>query len=383
MSNTLTCLDQLIAFDTVSRNSNLPCIAWAKSLLEAAGARISLDWNSDRSKANLFATFGAGPGGIVLSGHVDVVPIDGQPWTSNPFKLRIADGKAYGRGACDMKGFIAAVLGHATDIGCARLRQPVHVALTYDEELGCLGIPQLIKHLAREQIMPAGCLVGEPTGMRLVSAHKGGEIYRCVVTGKAAHSSLTPTTVNAVQIAARIIARIADIAERQARSGLRVDGFDVPHTTISTNLMTGGSGPNIVPAEAEFLFDYRYVPGDDPKAIIGELRTYAENELLPRMRVIDERANIVFTRVNSVPSLSANADAAVYGLVHGLLDDTRVEKVSYGTEASFFEAYGVPSVVCGPGSIEQAHKADEYVTLDQLAACDRMLAGLIAKLSSQ
>jgi acetylornithine deacetylase len=382
MSNTLDCLDRLIAFDTVSRNSNLPCIDWAKTLLEAAGARTSLNWNSDCSKANLFATFGEGLGGLVLSGHVDVVPVDGQPWSSDPFKLRIADEKAYGRGACDMKGFVACVLGHAALMGQAKLTQPLHIALTYDEEVGCLGIPHLIAHLQRHGIKPTGCIVGEPTSMRLVSAHKGGEIYRCRVIGKAAHSSLTSTSVNAIQMAARLIACIDDIARHKAASGLRVDGFDVPYTTISTNLMSGGNGPNIVPAEAEFLFDYRYVPGDDPAAIISELRHYAETELLPRMRAIDSRSDIVFTRVNAVPSLSARDTDAVYQLVRAELDDKRVEKVSYGTEASFFEAYGVPSVVCGPGSIEQAHKADEFVALDQLATCDRLLSGLVARLSA-
>lgn len=382
MPNTLDCLERLIAFDTVSRNSNLPCIDWAESVLVSAGAGVSRDWNAERTKANLFATFGEGRGGVVLSGHVDVVPVDGQPWTSDPFKLRVADGKAYGRGACDMKGFVASVLGHAAEMGRARLAEPLHVALTYDEELGCLGIPHLIAHLAREGIRPGGCIVGEPTSMRLVPAHKGGEIYRCHVTGKAAHSSLTPTAVNAIQAAARIIARIDDIAQRKAREGLRVDGFDVPHTTISTNLMSGGNGANIVPAEAEFLFDFRYVPGDDPAEIIGELRQHAERDLLPGMRAIDPRANIVFTRINAVPSLSARETDRIYGLVHGLIDDREVRKVSYGTEASFFEAAGIPAVVCGPGSIEQAHKADEFVALDQLAACDRMLAGVIGRVSA-
>lgn len=379
--NTLACLDRLIAFDTVSRNSNLSCIDWARGLLEAQGTRVSLDWSDDRRKANLFATFGDGPGGIVLSGHVDVVPVNGQAWTSDPFKLRVAGGRAFGRGACDMKGFVAIVLAHAEMFGRAKLTQPIHIALTYDEELGCLGIPRLIEHLRREGLKPAGCIVGEPTSMRLVTSHKGGEIWRCKVSGKAAHSSLTPTAVNAVQVAARLIARIDDIAERKAREGLRVDGFDVPHTTISTNLMSGGNGPNIVPAAAEFLFDYRYVPGDDPAAIIGELRAFATNDLLPRMRAVDPAADIEFIRVNSVPALAAKLSDAVYRLVHDLLDDKRVEKVSYGTEASFFEAYGVPSVVCGPGSIQQAHKADEFVTLDQLAQCERMLAGLVQRLS--
>lgn len=375
-TRTLECLDRLIGFDTVSRNSNLECIDWARSRLEAEGAEISLDWNVDRSKANLFATFGKGPNGIIYSGHVDVVPVDGQAWTSDPFKMAVRDGKAFGRGACDMKGFVASVIAHAPEFAKAGRREPVHVALTYDEELGCLGIPRLIEHLRGRGIKPAGCLVGEPTSMRLVSAHKGGEIYRCKVTGKAAHSSLTPRAVNAVQIAARIVARIDEISLRMEREGLRVPGFDVEHTTISTNLMSGGNGANIVPAEAEFLFDFRFVPGDDPETIFAEIRDYAERELVPRMKAIDPQCGVAFTRINRVPALSAKAGDKIYDLVRGLVDDPNETKVSYGTEASFFEAYGVPAVVCGPGSIEQAHKADEFVAVDQLARCDRLIEAM-------
>jgi acetylornithine deacetylase len=215
--------------------------------------------------------------------------------------------------------------------------------------------------------------------MRLVSAHKGGRVYRCRVTGKAAHSSLTHTAVNAIEYAARIIARIQDIGIRERTHGLRVAGFDVPFTTISTNLMTGGNGPNIVPAAAEFLFDYRYVPGFPPDAIIDELHGLGA-ELTARMRLVDPSAGVEFIRVNAIPALAPEPDAAVFRMALGLLDDKSVEKVGYGTEASFFQDYGVPSIVCGPGSIEQAHKADEYVSLEQLALCDRFIDGVVRQL---
>jgi acetylornithine deacetylase len=373
---TLAALERLIGFDTVSRNSNLACIDWARAHMEAHGAVTRMDWNADRTKANMLATFGEGPGGVVLSGHVDVVPVDGQDWTSDPFVATVRDGRVYGRGACDMKGYDAVVLGHVPDFLARPLRAPIHVALTYDEEVGCLGIPHLITALGAWGVKPAGCIVGEPTSMRLVSAHKGGRVYRCRVTGRAAHSSLTHTAVNAIEYAAVIIARIQQIGAREQAQGMRVQGFDVPFTTISTNLMSGGNGPNIVPALAEFLFDYRYVPGFAADAIIDELEALGR-ELTARMRLVDPAAGVTFSRVNAIPALAADAGAEVYRMALGLLDDKAVEKVGYGTEASFFQEYGVPSVVCGPGSIEQAHKADEYVDLEQLAICDRFIDGVV------
>ncbi|MCX7382066.1 MAG: acetylornithine deacetylase [Alphaproteobacteria bacterium] len=383
---TLAALRTLIGFDTVSRNSNLACIDWARAHMEAHGATTRMDWNADRTKANMLATFGEGPGskargGIVLSGHVDVVPVDGQAWTSDPFTATERDGRIYGRGACDMKGYDAVILGHVPDFLAKPLREPIHVALTYDEEVGCLGIPHLITAMAGWGVHPSGAIIGEPTSMRLVSAHKGGRVYKARVTGKAAHSSLTHTAVNAIEYAAAIIARIQAIGARERDHGARAEGFDVPFTTISTNLFTGGNGPNIVPALAEFLFDYRYIPGFDPDAIIGELQSLAD-QLTAQMRAIAPAAGIEFTRVNAIPALSPCPEAAVYRLAQSLLADKTVEKVAYGTEASFFEAYGVPSIVCGPGSIVHAHKADEFVPLDQLALCDSFIAGVVEHLQS-
>jgi acetylornithine deacetylase len=325
----------------------------------------------------MLASFGEGPGGIVLSGHTDVVPVDGQNWSSDPFKATIRDGKLHGRGACDMKGFVGVILGHVPDYARAAAREPIHVALTYDEELGCLGIPRLIAAMQRWGIRPAGCLVGEPTLMRPVSAHKGGRVYRCKVTGKAAHSSLAPHAVNAVEYAARVVSLIQEIAERERREGLRVDSFDVPHTTISANIFNGGTAGNIVPAAADILFEFRYVPGLDPDALFGEIEAYARRELVPRMQAIDPQSGIEFELVNAIPALDARETDAIYARICGLVPGEKVEKVSYGTEASFFQAAGVPAMVCGPGSIAQAHKPDEYVTLEQLARCDRFIDALI------
>jgi acetylornithine deacetylase len=379
----LACLETLIGFDTTSRNSNLACIDWARAHLEAHGAVTRTDWNADRTKANLFATFGEDRGqggGVVLSGHVDVVPVDGQAWSSDPFTTSIRDGRLYGRGACDMKGFDAVVLGHAADYAAASLRQPIHIALTYDEELGCLGIPHLIAALRKWDIHPSGCIVGEPTSMQLVEAHKGGRLYRCRVIGQAAHSSLTPTAVNAIEYAAVLIAAIRGIAIRERTSGPRDEGFDVPHTSISTNMISGGNGANIVPESAEFLFDYRLMPGADPEAIIGELQALAA-ELIPEMRRVAPEADILFEQLAGIPALASAEGSEIFAVAQNLIGNAPPGKVAYGTEAGSFSDYGVPTIVCGPGSIEQAHKADEYVALSQLAACDRFIEGLIARLS--
>ncbi len=379
---TIAALDRLIGFNTVSRNSNLACIDWARALMEAHGARTRMDWNPERTKANMLATFNEGPGGMVLSGHVDVVSVEGQDWTSDPFTATHRDGRIYGRGSCDMKAYLAVVLGHVPDFAAANLTQPLHVALTYDEELGCLGIPHLISALDAWNIHPGGCIIGEPTSMRLVSEHKGGAVHRCRVKGCAAHSSMPHKAVNAIEYAAQIIARIQAIGQREQMTGQRAPGFDVPFTTVSTNLFSGGNGPNIVPAEAEFLFDYRYIPGFDPESIMRELRALAD-ELTAAMRAVDPATGIEFIHVNSIPALAEARDSAVFDLALGLLEDKTVEKAAIGTEAGFFQGYGVPSIVCGPGSVEQAHKADEYVTLEQLAACDRFVTGVVRHLTGE
>ncbi|MDR3098818.1 MAG: acetylornithine deacetylase [Paraburkholderia sp.] len=377
----IECVSALIGFDTVSRNSNLALIEWAAGRLEAHGARVRLDYNAARSKANLLASFGDGPGGVVLSGHTDVVPVDGQVWQSDPFRATTREGRLYGRGACDMKGFLGVALAQAATLGAARLREPVHLALSYDEEVGCLGIPGLLADMRDAGIEPSGCIVGEPTGMQVVAAHKGGRIYRCTVTGCAAHSSLTPAGVNAIEYAANVITHIQRLSEEEARSGPRIEGFDVPFSTISANTISGGNGMNIIPASCEFSFEYRYLPGVAPERFFEAVRAYALHDVLPRMRARHAQAAIEFDCIGAIPALDENDSAALQALALGLLGARAPQRVAYGTEASFFQAVGVPSIVCGPGSIEVAHKPDEYVSLAQLAACEAFIGQVVHTLA--
>jgi acetylornithine deacetylase len=378
---TVECVSSLIGFDTVSRNSNLLLIEWAAEKLRAAGASLRFDYNADRSKANLFATFGEGPGGIVFSGHTDVVPVDGQHWSSDPFRADLREGQLFGRGACDMKGFIGATLAQASLFGRSNLREPVHLALSYDEEAGCLGIPGLLADMRDAGIKPNGCIVGEPTEMRVVAAHKGGRIYRCKLTGCAAHSSLTPKGVNAIEYASRLIARIQDLADEERESGHRIEDFDVPFSTISTNTIAGGNGQNIVPAECEFSFEYRFLPGVDPDRFISTIESYAMERVLPRMKAQSNAAAIEFECIGNIPALDADENKELQRLAGALLGNSRPKKVAYGTEASFFQTAGVPSIVCGPGSINNAHKADEFVSLEQLALCERFIKQVVATLT--
>jgi len=389
---TLDHLRRLIGFDSVSRNSNRDLIDWARGLLEESGARARLIVTPDGAKANLFATFGGAAiapgerdawertGGLVLSGHSDVVPVDGQVWLSDPFKAEIRDGRVYGRGACDMKGFCAVALARAPALAARGLRAPLHVALSCDEELGCIGVPDMLEALRAADIRPAGCVVGEPTSMKLVGAHKGGDVYRCRVCGSAAHSSLAPHAVNAVEYAARLLVLIQRIADGYRTEGPFDDGFDVPHTTISSNLIAGGVATNIIPALCEFVFEYRHLPGDDPAPIMARLRDLAEMELLPRMRAVDAGADFVFERIAHIPGLRPAPESAVFTAACAELATNHASKVAFGTEAGWFQRYGIEAIVCGPGSIEQAHKADEFVPLDELAACERFVDGMVQRL---
>ena len=381
-ATTLDCVKHLIGFDTTSRNSNLALIDWSAEILAGHGATIRRSFNADRSKANLFATFGEGPGGVVLSGHTDVVPVDGQAWRSNPFEAQVRDGLLYGRGACDMKGFIGVALAHAAQFAKAPLRSPIHLALSYDEEVGCLGIPVMLSELALAGIRPDGCVVGEPTDMQVVTAHKGGQAYRCRVHGRAAHSSLTPRGVNAIEYAARVITFIQDMAWNEERQGLQVEGFGVPYSTLSTNVISGGNGKNIIPAECEFFFDLRYVPGADPDQFIERIRRYITDELEPRMRARFPEAAVELERIFDVPVLDAAEQGSITLLAKSLLRPHASGKVSYGTEAGFFQGAGIPTVVCGPGSIDQAHRADEFVSLSQLHQCERFMQNLSERLST-
>ena len=375
---------RLVSYDTTSRHSNLGLIEAVRDHFLAKGLRPHLSYNPQGDKANLFVTVpaanGATDGGIVLSGHTDVVPVDGQNWTTDPFKPVIRDGKLYGRGTCDMKGFIGTSLALLPTILEARLREPVHYALSFDEEIGCMGAPYLLAELRDRGVRPGGCIVGEPTSMRVIVAHKGINAYRCCVKGQDAHSSLTPKGVNAIEYAARLICFIRDIADEFKANGPYDQAFDVPFTTASTGTIQGGIALNTIPALCEFVFEFRNLPGVDPEAIFARIQEYANGVLLPKMRAEHADAGLTLAKIAAAPSLDAAEADAITQLVRALAADRDTNKVAYGTEAGLFQRAGIPAVVCGPGDIQQAHKPDEFVALDQLEACEAFLHKVVDSL---
>ncbi|WP_432259938.1 acetylornithine deacetylase [Cupriavidus sp. TMH.W2] len=375
---------RLVAYDTTSRNSNLGLIESVRDHFLAKGLKPHLSYNPQQDKANLFVTVPAANGdtngGIVLSGHTDVVPVDGQDWTTDPFRPVVRDGKLYGRGTCDMKGFIGTSLSLLPAILQARLREPVHYALSFDEEIGCMGAPYLLAELRDRGVTPGGCIVGEPTSMRVIVAHKGINAYRCCVRGQAAHSSLTPRGVNAIEYAARMICFIRDIADEFRANGPYDQAFDVPYTTAQTGTIQGGIALNTIPALCEFVFEFRNLPGVDPEAIYARIQAYANDVLLPKMRAEHADAGLTLSKIAAAPSLDVAEQEAITQLVRALTADRDTNKVAYGTEAGLFQRAGIPAVVCGPGDIQQAHKPDEFVSLEQLAACEAFLHKVVDSL---
>ncbi len=380
--NTINRLSRLIAFDTTSRHSNLALIHDCADYLESLGLKPWLSHNADQSKANLFATIaaanGSTEGGLILSGHTDVVPTDGQTWQSAPYRADIREGRLYGRGSADMKGFIAAVLAAAPAMVQAGLKRPLHIALSYDEEIGCLGAPVMIAELQKRGLTPEHCIVGEPTSMRMVVAHKGIHTFRCAVHGKAAHSSLTPQGVNAIEYAAKLIVFINELAGRlKARHDTDPD-YDVPFSTLSVNTIAGGIAANIVPQLCEFEFDYRNLPHMSPADITAPIEAHIREVLQPQMQAVDAACRIDMRHGENVPAMPEAEAALLHDLITQLVQDSSRLKVAYATEGGQFQQAGIATVICGPGNIEQAHKADEFVELSQLARCDAFLHKLIA-----
>lgn len=380
--NTINRLSRLIAFDTTSRHSNLALIHDCADYLESLGLKPWLSHNADQSKANLFATIAAADGntegGLILSGHTDVVPTDGQAWQSDPYRADIREGRLYGRGSADMKGFIAAVLAAAPAMVQAELKRPLHIALSYDEEIGCLGAPVMIAELQKRGLTPEHCIVGEPTSMRMVVAHKGIHTFRCAVHGKAAHSSLTPQGVNAIEYAAKLIVFINELAGRlKARHDTDPD-YDVPFSTLSVNTIAGGIAGNIVPQLCEFEFDYRNLPHMSPADITAPIEAHIREVLQPQMQAVDAACRIDMRHGENVPAMPEAEAALLHDLITQLVQDSSRLKVAYATEGGQFQQAGIATVICGPGNIEQAHKADEFVELSQLARCDAFLHKLIA-----
>lgn len=381
----LSWVERLVSIDTTSRVPNLGLIEMVRDALAALGIRSTLTHDNRGQWANLFATIpahdGETNGGVVLSGHTDVVPVDGQAWDSDPFKPEVRDGRLYGRGTCDMKGFIGAALALVPQMQAARLAKPIHLALSFDEEIGCNGAPYMIEDLRQRGVKPEGCIVGEPTSMRPIVAHKGINAYRCCIRGHAAHSSLTPKGLNAIEYAARLICHIRDLADEMRREGPFDEFYDVPFTTAQTSTIEGGNAINTVPADCRFGFEFRNLPTLDPQTIFARIERYAHETLLPQMRREHPNASIEFTKIAAAPGLDASEQAAITELVRALTANRETRKVAYGTEAGLFARAGVPSIVCGPGDIEQAHKPNEYLELAQLAACEDFLGKFIRSMS--
>jgi acetylornithine deacetylase len=376
-------LERLISFATVSRDSNLEMIEFIRTYLEELGVECELFYNAERTKANLFATIGPREGGgVVLSGHTDVVPVDGQPWTVDAFRLTEREGRLYGRGTADMKGFIASVLAAVPMFIERELKLPVHLAFSYDEEVGCLGVRSMLADLEQRPHKPALCLIGEPTELKPVLGHKGKLAMRCHVKGAACHSAYAPYGVNAIQYAARMIGHLEEIGEQLAQPEHHDERFDPPFSTVQTGVIKGGRALNIVPAECEFDFEVRALPGFNAHTVADQLQTYAEAELLPKMRAVKSDTGIRLQPLSAYPGLATSPDSEAARLLALLSGSTEFGTVAFGTEGGLFEQAGIPTVVCGPGSMDQGHKPDEFVTVEQMRDCDAMLIRLADYLSS-
>ncbi|SDD66364.1 acetylornithine deacetylase [Variovorax sp. CF079] len=382
----------LVRMNTVSANSNLELIDFARDHLAGLGVRSRLTYNADKTKANLFATLGAGKkAGVIVSGHTDTVPWDGQDWSVDPLSATVQDwpqgghdGEAvhaeprlYGRGSADMKSFIAIALANAERFLESESPFAVHFAFSYDEEVGCFGVKEMIADMKDQGIKPLACIVGEPTLMVPAIAHKGVYRYRCCVRGKEAHSSLTPQSVNAIEMAARVVGKLRDMAEGFERDEPRYAGFDVPFSTASVGQFHGGIADNVVPRDAEFRYEFRDLPTADAQQMQKELRGYA-SRIEAGMKKVAPDAGFSFETICEIPSFLTTAEDPVTRLAQRLANESRTTLVAFGTEAGIFKNAGIPTVVCGPGSINQAHQPDEYVTLEQLARCEQFLRGLAA-----
>ena len=368
---------RLIAFDTTSRGSNLALIDFAQALVEEGGGRCRRSFNKDGNKANLFATFGPEcDGGYVLSGHTDVVPVDGQAWSSDPFAAEVRGDKLYGRGASDMKSFSAIALSLVPEIASAKLKRPIHFAFSYDEEVGCAGVPGLLADLKEAGIKPALAIIGEPTEMKVVGAHKSGTGVRTRCNGLEGHSSAPHKGASAVMMAGDFIAALGQIGiELQENRDPR---FDPPYSTTQANVITGGTALNILAREAIITWECRMLPGRDPMSVVARAKELTE-AILPKYRAGAPDAAIETIVLTSYPGLALDPDSPAVALARELSGANAVDTVAYGTEAGLFQHAGIPAVVCGPGSIDQAHKPDEFVALSQFAACETFLRKLIAR----
>ncbi|GGM85905.1 acetylornithine deacetylase [Terrabacter tumescens] len=376
---------RLLQVDTTSRETNLPLIDLVADELRAHGVEPVLVANEDGTKANLLATFpaadGTTTGGVVLSGHTDVVPVDGQDWSSGPFVPEIRDGRLYGRGTCDMKAFIGSVMTAVPRLSTTPLSEPVHLAFSYDEEVGCVGAVSLVDEIVERGLRPRACIVGEPTSMRVIRGHKSLTMIEVVFHGVAAHSSRTPHGVNAIEYAAQLVRFVRGVAD-----GFRADGpfdehYDVPFTTATVNQIAGGIAVNTVPAECSLTFEFRAVGAVDVDATVEAFRAEARR-IEAAMREENPDARVEVSIGAQAPGLDTADDEDVIAFVTGLGAAASEEKVAYGTEAGLFQRAGIPTVVCGPGDIAQAHAPDEFVALEQIERCDELVDQLISHLTA-
>ena len=375
-ADALAWAQRLVRLDTRSDQSNLALIECIADHLRSLHVPLRLTWDEARRKANLFATLGDGkPAGLVLSGHTDTVPWDGQAWSADPLSGAVQDDRLYGRGSADMKGWIGLVVAQTRAWLEADLPHALHYAFSYDEEVGGFGVMNLIADLREAGIAPRLCIVGEPTAMVPAIAHKGVHRWRCCVRGKAAHSSLTPMAVNAIEAAARVVAHIAAIGDELRDTEPRQAGFDVPYSTSAVCRFNGGIADNVVPEECRFNYEFRDLPGADPAALQRRVAAFAAT-LEPAMKAVDPASGFAFESFASMPAFQARPDEPAVQLAQQLSGSRQTTLVAFGTEAGLFQRAGMSTVVCGPGSINQAHQADEYVSLEQLARAEAFLRGL-------
>lgn len=373
-------LGDLVAFPSVSGDGNRDVTEYLERCLQSAGARVWTEPDATGAKLNLFATIGPDmPGGVILSGHTDVVPVADQPWSTDPFTLTERDGRLYGRGTCDMKGFVAACVAMAPDFARADLKVPVHFAFTYDEEVGCFGAQALTASLAARGLRPAAAIIGEPTLMQLVDGHKGCFEYTTRITGREGHGSAPDLGVNAVEYGARFILKLVELRARLKAMSPADCPFDPPHTTINPGVLIGGQAHNVIPGKARIDWEMRPVQASDAEFVKTELARLVET-LLPEMRAVEPGADVRTEIVAEVAGLERVAQNRARDLVVELTGANAAGLVPFGTEAGLFQAIGIPSVICGPGAIAQAHKPDEYLEIDQLDQCLGFLARLVGRL---
>jgi len=380
---TLDTLDRLVSFDTTSRNPNKVLIEFVRDLLSEHDITSTIIPNETGTKANLYATTGPEDGGgVMLSGHTDVVPVDGQNWTKDPFKLTEENGKLYGRGTTDMKGFVACAITAMIAASKRGLKTPLHLALSYDEEIGCLGVPSLIEMLADAPVKPAMCIVGEPTNLAVATGHKGKIALRAICTGREGHSALAPLALNALHLGCDFVQEIRALQDELEQSGFRDADYDVSYTTLHIGKMKSGTALNIVPNLCEIDFEIRNVAEDNPDNIVEKIKAKA-SAITQKYKPQAKEANISIERGFSYPGLNTPTDAHVVSFVKSLTGGNSTCKVAFGTEGGLFnQDLGIPTVVCGPGSMAQGHKPDEFVSLDQIHQCETMLGNLLDRLEA-